>query len=131
MEKRVKIENGKFYVYDDTGNAVPLTGIDSETDSKIYVSFDAGFQRGSGIDVISDRISEMLETGDMDTYPLLSKIHAMYSDDCDKVKLLEKVVEYLFESYHSKNDLFVTVITSLEKDHDNTLKALKNIKKEL
>lgn len=130
MGKRVTIESGKFYVYDDNGNAIPLTGIDSETDSKIYVSFDVP-QQPLGIDAISDRISEMLETGDMDTYSLFSKIHAMYSDDCDKVRLFEKLVEYLFESYHFKNDLFVTVITSLEKDRDNTLKALKNIKKEL
>lgn len=35
MGKGVKIESGKFYVYDDNGNAVPLTGIDSETNSNI------------------------------------------------------------------------------------------------
>lgn len=127
MEKRVTIESGRFYVYDDSGNAVPLTGINSN----IHMSFHVVSQQPLDIDTISDRISEMLETGDMDTYSLFSKIHAMYSDDCDKVRLFEKLVEYLFESYHSKNDLFVTAITSLEKDHDNTLKALKNIKKEL
>lgn len=129
MEKCITCESGKFYVFDDNGNAVPLTGIGPETDSKIHVSFDVGFQRPPvGIEEISDHISEMLETGELDTYPLFTKIHDMYSDNADKVRLLEKVVEYLFESYHYKNNLFITSITSLEQDYNNALNALKEIK---
>lgn len=132
MEKRVTVESGKFYVFDDNGNVVPLTGIGPEVDSKIYVSFDAGFQRPpAAIDEISDHISAMLETGELDTYPLFTKIHDMYSDNADKVRLLEKMVEYLFESYHSKNNLFITSITSLEQDYNNALNALKEIKRKL
>lgn len=131
MEKRVTIESGRFYVYDDSGNAVPSDGYRYREEFKHYMSFHVVSQQPLDIDTISDRISEMLETGDMDTYSLFSKIHATYDNNSDKVRLLEKMVEYLLESYNSRNNLLVTSMTSLEKDHDTTLNALKNIKREI
>jgi len=117
------IVKGPFY--DDNGNVIPLS---SFTNSTVHISFDLA---EPSIEITSDHISQMLEDGDMDVFQLFTKIHGMYEDHSQKIRMLELIIEYLFESYHSRNNLLINYISSLERDYDNVLKGLRNIKKEL